>query len=306
MPIPDFQTLMLPLLQLASDGDEHTIRTAVEQLALEFKLSEDEKSELLPSGRQPIFYNRVSWAKVYLQQAGLLLSPRRGYFRISEKGLQILANKPKLINIKLLQTFPEFIESRAASKKEKDKQSEKGDNHHDGDFETPEERLENAYQRIRNELASDLLNHIKSCSPQFFERLVVELLVAMGYGGSRKEAGRAIGHSGDEGVDGIINEDRLGLDVIYIQAKKWGRTVGRPEVQGFVGALHGKRAKKGVFITTGTFSTDAMNYVSRIDPKIVLIDGQQLAEFMIDFGLGVTPVAAYEIKRIDSDYFDEG
>jgi restriction system protein len=307
MPIPDFQTLMLPLLQLASDGNEHIIREAGEQLATEFNLSEEEKSQLLPSGRQPIFYNRVSWAKVYLQQAGLLLSPRRGRFQISEKGQQVLANKPERINIKFLEAFPEFVESRSASKREKDKLAEKEiDNGRDSDHETPEERLENAYQRIRNELSSELLNHIKGCSAQFFERVVVELLVKMGYGGSRKEAGQAIGRSGDEGVDGIINEDRLGLDVIYIQAKKWEGTVGRPEIQKFVGALHGKRARKGVFITTGYFSADAIDYVSRIDPKIVLIDGQQLAELMIDFGLGVTPTASYEIKRIDADYFDEG
>lgn len=307
MSIPDFQTLMLPLLQFAADGHEHTIRAAVEQLALQFNLSEEEKSELLPSSRQPVFHNRVSWAKVYLQRAGLFISLRRGYFHISESGQKVLASKPEVINIRFLQKFPEFVEYRSASKKEKDKLIEKKDNNdHEGDFETPEEKLESAYQKIRNQLASDLLKQVKSCSPQFFERLVVELLVTMGYGGSRQEAGQAIGRSGDEGIDGIVNEDRLGLDVIYLQAKKWEKTVGRPDVQGFVGALHGKRAKKGVFITTGTFSTDARNYVSTIDPRVVLIDGQQLAEFMIDFGLGVTPVASYEIKRIDSDYFDEG
>lgn len=165
--------------------------------------------------------------------------------------------------------------------------------------------LESAHQQIRGDLATDLLKRIKADTPTFFERLVVELLVKMGYGGSRKEAGKALGKSGDEGIDGIINEDRLGLDTIYLQAKRWEGTVGRPEIQKFVGALHGKRARKGVFITTGKYSTEAREYVFNIDPKVVLIDGQELAELMIDFGLGVTTTATYEVKRVDSDYFGE-
>lgn len=303
MPIPDFQSLMLPLLRLAVDDIEHTIREAQAKLASELGLSEEEKSQLLPSSRQPVFYNRVSWATVYLQQAGLLVSPRRGCFQITERGRYVLKNNPERINIKSLEAFPEFVEARS-SRKERDRSAEKElDN---TDHETPEERLEDAYQKIRLGVAAELLNHVKGCSAQFFESLVVELLVRMGYGGSRKEAGQAIGGSGDEGIDGIINEDRLGLDVIYIQAKKWEGTVGRPEIQKFVGALHGKRAKKGVFITTGRFAADAIEYVLRIDPKVVLIDGRQLAEFMIDFGIGVTPMALYEIKRIDADYFGDG
>lgn len=302
MPIPDFQTVMLPFLEFASDGEEHTIRDANNHLAHTFDLTDDETKQLIPSGRQPTFYNRVSWAKIYLQQAGLLISPRRACFQITERGRQVLASKPERITIKLLETFPEFVESRSP-KKDKSKATVKEvDN---DDTETPEEKLEEAYLRIRTQLASELLDHIKRGSAHFFENLVVELLVKMGYGGSRREAGQAIGQSGDEGIDGIINEDRLGLDVIYIQAKKWEGTVGRPEVQKFVGALHGKRARKGVFITTSFFSADAIDYVSRIDPKVVLIDGRQLAELMIDFGLGVTPTVSYEIKRIDADYFDE-
>lgn len=305
MPIPDFQTLMLPLLQLAADGKEHLLRDARERLAIEFGLSEEERSRLLPSGRQPIFGNRVSWAKVYLQQADLLVSPRRGSFQISERGRAVLlAKRPDRITVKFLETFPEFVAARSSSKRERDKST--GREADADDHETPEERLEASHQRIRSELAVELLAHVRSSSAQFFERLVVELLVRMGYGGSRREAGQAIGRSGDEGIDGIINEDRLGLDVIYIQAKKWEGAVGRPEIQKFVGALHGKRARKGVFISTGSFSRDAMDYVSRIDPKVVLIDGQQLAELMIDVGLGVSPTASYEIKRIDADYFDEG
>ncbi len=301
MPIPDFQTIMLPLLKLASDGQEHTIREANNKLALEFGLSDAERSHLIPSGRQATFYNRVSWAKIYLQQAGLLISPRRACFQITKRGRQVLADKPDRITVKFLGTFPEFAESRS-SKREKNKSVERET---DDDHETPEEQLDNAYQRIRGQLVVELLGHVKSGSSHFFEQLVVELLVKMGYGGSRREAGQAIGQSGDEGIDGIINEDRLGLDVIYIQAKKWEGAVGRPEVQKFVGALHGKRARKGVFITSGAFSKDAIDYVAKIDPKVVLIDGQQLAELMIDFGLGVTPAVSYEIKRIDTDYFDE-
>ncbi len=302
MPIPDFQSLMLPVLQIASDGKEHTIRETEAKLAAEFALSDEEKSRPLASSRQAVFYNRISWAKVYLQQAGLIVSPRRGCFQISERGKQVLAQKPERISIKFLEAFQEFVESRT-SKKDRDKPVERDSEN--GDHETPEERLEDAYQKIRLGLASELLNHVKGGTAQFFEALVVELLVKMGYGGSRKEAGRAIGGSGDEGIDGIINEDRLGLDVIYIQAKKWEGTVGRPEIQKFVGALHGKRARKGVFITTGRFAGDAVEYVSRIDPRVVLIDGRQLAELMIDFGIGVTPTAVYEIKRIDTDYFSE-
>lgn len=302
MPIPDFQSLMLPVLRIASDGKEHTIRESEARLAVEFGLSDEEKARLLPSSRQAVFYNRISWAKVYLQQAGLIVSPRRGCFVITERGRQVLAQKPERINIKFLEAFPEFVDART-SKKDKDKPPER--DFENSDRETPEERLEDAYQKIRAGLAAELLNHVKGGSAQFFEELVVELLVKMGYGGSRKEAGRAIGGSGDEGIDGIINEDRLGLDVIYIQAKKWEGTVGRPEIQKFVGALHGKRARKGVFITTGRFAGDAIEYVSHIDPRVVLIDGRQLAELMIDFGIGVTPTAVYEIKRIDTDYFSE-
>jgi restriction system protein len=303
MPIPDFQTLMLPLLQLAADGQEYSIRDARETLADHFTLSPEEKAELLPSGRQPIFDNRVAWAKSYLQQAGILKPTRRAHFQITERGKQVLSERPSRIDIEYLERFPEFVEFRNGRKTTTPELplaalEEQGQS-------TPEETLEAAYQRIRNELAAELLKRVKGAPPEFFERLVVELLVNMGYGGSRRDAGKAIGRSGDEGIDGIINEDRLGLDMIYLQAKRWNGTVGRPEIQKFVGALHGKRAKKGVFITTGTFSSDAEEYASHIDPKIVLIDGNQLAELMIDVNIGVTKSSTYEIKRIDSDYFGE-
>ena len=303
MAIPDYQSLMLPLLSVAADGQVYSVREARERLAADLGLSDEERAELLPSGRQPVFGNRVSWAKTYLQQAGLLSAPRRAHFQITERGRQVLAENPTVIDAKLLDRFPEFVEFRTSGKKN-------GDDAGAAVVEmcesaTPEELLESAHQRIRGDLAGELLNRIKSESPTFFERLVVELLVKMGYGGSRKEAGKALGKSGDGGIDGIINEDRLGLDTIYIQAKRWEGTVGRPEIQKFVGALHGKRARKGVFITTSGYSSEAQDYVAHIDPKVVLIDGSELADLMIDFGLGVTTTAIYEIKRVDSDYFGE-
>ena len=273
---------------------------AREALAEQFRLTDAEKTALLPSGRQAVFTNRVAWAKVYLQRAALLDSPRRGHFRITERGRDVLRDPPERITVKYLERFPEFVGFRSMTKKEAAEP-----NAAETEGETPEEKLETAYQRLRSEMAADLLQRVKSCSSQFFERLVVEVLLKMGYGGSRREAGEAIGRAGDEGIDGIINEDRLGLDVIYLQAKKWEGTVGRPEIQKFVGALHGKRAKKGIFMTTGTFSSEAAQYVATIDPKVVLIDGEQLAEIMIDFNVGVSPMASYEIKRIDSDYFAE-
>lgn len=310
--IPDYQAIMLPLLKFASDGKEHSIEEAREKMASVFKLTDKDRKALLPSGRQTVFSNRVAWAKVYLHHAGALTSPRRAYFQISDRGTEILRENPPEINVKYLERYPEFVEFRTPDKKAgKVAEQAYGSGKelmsrlYGLETETPEEMLESAYQRLRADLIADLLVRLKSCSPQFFERLVVEVILKMGYGGSRKEAGEAIGTTGDEGIDGIINEDRLGLDVIYLQAKRWQGTVGRPEVQKFVGALHGKRARKGIFITTGTFSTEALDFVSQIESKVALIDGKQLAEMMIDSNVGVTPQAAYETKRIDSDYFDE-
>lgn len=303
MPIPDFQALMLPLLRAAADGKERSVSEVREQLAEEFDLSEEERSQPLPSGRQPVFSNRVAWAKVYLQQAGLLSPVRRGHFQISSRGLQVLQSPPERVDIRFLSQFPEFIEFRTPRGKSQDESSVSVVE--DQEPETPEETLEESYQKIRSGLISELLAKITDGTPQFLEKLVVELLIKMGYGGSRREAGQTIGRSGDEGIDGIISEDRLGLDMIYLQAKKWEGTVGRPEIQKFVGALHGKRAKKGVFLTTGTFSSEASSYAEHIDPKVVLIDGRQLAELMIDFDVGVTAIATYQIKRVDTDYFSE-
>jgi len=297
--IPDFQTIMRPMLELAADGKEHSIGEARERLAEEFGLTDEDRKLLLPSGKQSKFTNRVAWARVYLGQAGALESPKRGHFRISDRGRQLLKDIPGRITIKDLERFPEFQKFRATTKESEHVTTESSGG------QTPEELLEDAYQRLRSELAAELLKRVKDSTPQFFEQLVVELLLSMGYGGSRKEAGEAIGKAGDEGIDGIINEDRLGLDVIYVQAKKWEASVGRPEIQKFVGALHGRRAKKGVFITTSSFSADAREYVEKIDPKVVLIDGEQLSHLMIDFNVAVTPSATYETKRIDSDYFNE-
>lgn len=304
MSIPDFQTLMLPVLELAGGSSECALADIKRQLADRFNLTQEERDELLPSGRQRRFDNRVAWAKVYLEQAGLVHSPRRGRFVITPAGMELLGEGPQKIDIALLDRYEKFRDFRSASRKESQTAASEISLNPPVTA-TPEEELEAAYQSIRTELMSELLSKVKAGSPQFFESLVVELLLKMGYGGSRADAGKAIGASGDEGIDGIINEDRLGLDTIYIQAKRWAGTVGRPEIQKFVGALHGKRARKGVFITTGTFSAEAKEYVAHIDPRVVLIDGQELAEYMIDLNLGVTPRATFEIKRIDTDYFIE-
>jgi restriction system protein len=302
--IPDFQTLMLPLLTMGADGKEHPLLEAREVLASKFGLTEQERNELLPSGRQRRFNNRVAWAKVYLEQAGLVTTPKRGRFLITEAGRKVLLADPPKIDIGFLDQFDSFREFRGSGKKA-DSPSQEPPSTPDTGGATPEEQLEAAYQSIRTEVTSGVLSRVKSCSPQFFEKLVVELLLKMGYGGSLKDAGKAIGAAGDEGIDGIINEDRLGLDVIYIQAKRWEGTVGRPDIQKFVGALHGKRAKKGVFLTTSSFSAEARDYVSHIDPRVILIDGRLLAEYMLDFGLGVTSKATYDLKAVDTDYFVE-
>ncbi len=301
MAIPDYQTIMLPLLRLAGDGKTHTLREAVDSLADHFGLSEAELTSLLPSGKQPTFLNRVGWARTYIMKAGLLEAPRRAVFQITQRGLDVLKTNPEKINVKFLIQFPEFKSFRAlrhARESEEPAISPADEN-------TPEEALEESYGRMRANLETELLDRIKACSPSFFERLVVELLVKMGYGGTLRDAGQAIGRSGDGGIDGVIKEDLLGLDVVYVQAKRWDATVGRPEIQKFAGALQGVRAKKGVFITASEFSNDAHDYVSHIDSKIALIDGPQLARLMIDHGLGVSLVETYEIKRIDSDYFIE-
>lgn len=297
MPVPDFQSFFRPLLDLATDGEEHSIQEAREFIAKTMSLSEEDMKELLPSATQRKFDNRVAWAKSYFVQAKVLESSGRGYFKITPRGVELHKCGHKRIDIRILNQYPEFVEfhkGRATREEEVEPTSE-----------TPEETLQKSYESIRSDLASQIVQRIANNSPKFFERLVVDLMVAMGYGGSRADAGKSIGGSGDEGIDGIIKEDRLGLDAVYLQAKRWENPVGRPEVQKFVGALHGKRARKGVLITTGKFSGDAKRYVETIDPKVILIDGLMFAELMIDYGLGTTTTATFEIKRIDSDYFTE-
>jgi restriction system protein len=300
MAVPNFQEFFDPLLRFAADGEVHTVGEAREALANIMSISEEDRAELLPSGNQSKFDNRVAWAKSYFVQAKVLESPSRGRLKITVRGRDLLAQNHASITIETLEQYPEFYEFRYSRK---GKSAEKKVPVIQED-ETPEETLQKSYLSIRHDLANDLLQRIKDNSPAFFESLVVDLMIAMGYGGSRSDAGESLGKSGDEGIDGIIKEDRLGLDVIYLQAKRWEGTIGRPEIQKFVGALHGQRAKKGVFITTSSFSADARSYVKSIDPKVVLIDGHDLAEMMIDHGLGVSTVAAYEIKRVDMDYFE--
>jgi restriction system protein len=302
MPIPDYQTCMLPFLRFLEDGDEHSLREAEESLAAHFALTPAERAALLPSGQQGIFKNRIGWARTYLKKSGLLESPKRGIFKISDRGAQALAANPARIDVKYLEQYPEFIEFRDIPRPGRDAPEPA---EAITPKTTPEESIELAHQGLREQLAQELLSRILACSPTFFEQLVVELLVKIGYGGSRKDAGERIGQTGDGGIDGIIKEDRLGLDTIFIQAKRWQGSVGRPEIQKFVGALQGQRAKKGVFITTSSYTTEAMEYASRIDTKVVLIDGKQLARLMIDFDVGVSVSASYVVKRIDSDYFEE-
>lgn len=303
--IPDYQSIMFPLLKLVSDKKEYKYRELIENLALEFKLTDDERKELLASGNQPIFDNRVGWAKTYLKKAGLIDSPSRATFVITELGLKVLGKKPERIDAKYLRQFPSFLEFLHPDKNEVE--SEETGLSQETLSRTPEENLDKAYQQLRKSLASELLNKVIDLSSAFFERLVIDLLVKMGYGGSIKDAGKAIGKSGDEGIDGTIKEDKLGLDIIYVQAKRWkpGNVVGRPEIHKFVGALAGQGAKKGIFITTSSFTKEAIDYTPKNETKIVLIDGERLAQHMIDYNIGCTVQQIYELKRIDSDYFDE-
>lgn len=301
--IPDYQTVMLPILKITQDNKEHSFREIIEILAREYNLSDEDRKELLPSGTQPIFDNRVGWAKTYLKKAGLIDYPKRAYIKITERGTSILEEKPEKIDAKYLKRFEEFNEFQNLSNQ--DNTATENNEIIEYIDKTPEEVIESAHQSMKKSLAEELLDKVRNIEPTFFERLVVELLVKMGYGGSMKDAGKAIGKSGDEGIDGTIKEDKLGLDIIYIQAKRWkdGNTVGRPEIQKFVGALAGQGAKKGIFITASSFSKEALEYTPKNETKIILIDGIQLANLMIEYNLGVSIQQIYEIKKLDSDYF---
>ena len=304
MPIPDFQSLMRPLLEAHVDGKEHLNRDLVAHLGEQFNLTEEERREMLPSGGARLFDNRIGWAKSHITQAGLLISPRRAISVITDRGREALRLQPERIDLRVLNGFEEYREFRSRRKNAEDEETETSETEIQ-DAQTPEELLENAYLQVRRQIEAELLAQIKSAPPEFLERVVVDLVVRMGYGGSRKDAGEALGRSGDEGIDGIIKEDPLGLDIIYLQAKRWEGTVGRPEIQKFAGALQGQRARKGIFITTSTFSSDALEYTSRIETKIILIDGPRLAKLMFDHGVGVATASNYEVKRIDSDYFTD-
>lgn len=303
MPVPDYETLMLPLLRALADGAEHPVGPLRNTIASELKLTDQDRAELLPSGKQSVFDNRLGWAKTYLDKAGLVSSVRRGVYRITDQGRVALAEKPESLSKKYLERFESFrafansndVEDAVAAPEPVGAIP----------LQTPEEALDRAYKEIRRKVEADLLEAVGKASATFFEKLVVDLLVKMGYGGTVEDAGRALGRSHDGGLDGIIKEDHLGLDAIYVQAKRWQNTVGRPDVQAFAGSLEGERARKGVFITTSSYSNEAREYVKKIDKKIVLIDGRLLATLMADFGIGVNTVNTYEIVRVDGDYFTE-
>jgi restriction system protein len=305
MTIPDYQTVMLPLLQSISDGQEHSLKEAARQMAEYFKLTPEECEKRIPSGNSTYIKNRTGWARTYLKKAGLLHSPQRGAIQITDRGKELLSQNPLRIDNSLLEQYPEFIEFKNRSKP-KARGDSNGKTLSTSENETPEETIERSYTELRSQLADELLDQIKRGSPEFFEQLVVDVIVAMGYGGSHRDAAQATQKSNDGGIDGIIKQDRLGLDTIYIQAKKWdeNRVIHRPEIQKFAGALQGVRARKGIFITTSSFSEGACEYAETIDTRIILIDGLELCQLMIDYGVGVTPQRLYEIKDLDSDYFE--
>ncbi len=302
MAVPDFQSLMLPIVQIAADGQEHSSSEVSDLLAKLFTLTETDLRELLPSGKQSKYLNRVGWATTYLRKTKLLEATGRGKFRITERGQSVIRENLSRIDLKFLERYAELALFRGDPALE---QPTNGDTSTPVAVQTPREILEASYQFLRRELAQELLERIKQKPPVFFERLVVELLVAIGYGGSLKDAGQAVGRNGDGGIDGVIKEDRLGLDYIYIQAKRWEGTVGRPVVQAFAGALDEQKARKGVMITTSTFSQDARRFVERIERKIVLLDGEQFTQLMIEYNVGVAVEETYIVKKMDLDYFEE-
>lgn len=304
--IPDYQTIMLPLLKTMSDDKTHRLRELIEILQNHFHLSDSDKKELLPSGSQAIFDNRVGWAKFYLEKANLLKTEKRGSYRITDVGMKFLQSNPTELRTRDLEKFKAFNEFRQSigSKTETENLDNLSQENIDSN-KTPEEALEYAYLKLKNDLSRDLLDTIKSCSPSFFEKLVVDMLTKMGYGGSRKDAGKALGKTGDGGIDGIIKEDKLGLDTIYIQAKRWENIVPVREIRDFAGALLSKKARKGIFITTSSFPQSAYEFVNSIEHRIILIDGTRLTELMFEFNVGLSTQSTYDVKKIDSDYFDE-
>jgi restriction system protein len=298
MPIPDYQSLMLPVLRFAEDRKEHSLAEFRQRIATESRLSDEDLAERLASDSQTVFANRIAWAVQYLKAAAALKSVRRGIYQITDRGLALLKEKPPEINVRTLRQFPEFLEfhDKGATPVATTPSPETK--------ETPEESLEHSYQALREALATELLDTIKNGTPAAFEKIVVDLLVAMGYGGSVEDAGKAVGKSGDGGIDGIIKQDKLGLDFLYVQAKRWKDCVGSPEVMKFSGSLPKKHANRGVFITTSFFSKDALEYIEEMPQRIILVDGRRLASLMIEHNVGVAQAKTYTLKRIDQDYFE--
>jgi restriction system protein len=300
--VPDFQTLMRPLLEIVADGNEHPIHDVRTELAETFELTPDDLEEMLPSGRAKTFANRVGWAAAYLYQCGLLSRPRRAVYAITSRGRDVLEAHPDRVDLSVLREFPEFYEfARGRGRVHDPVTAPTG-----GEDVTPDERMQAANRELRAALAADLIDRVLAQSPAFFEQLVLDVLHRMGYGGERPDAVERLGQTGDEGVDGVIRDDTLGLEEIYVQAKRWARdrSVRRPDIQRFVGALQGQRAGKGVFITTSGFTPDAHEYAEHVVPRVVLVDGRELAQLMIDHGVGVSTVDRFEVKRVDSDYFE--
>lgn len=297
MAIPTYQDLLLPALQLLEDQVPRQVADIVDAAGDKFSLTVDERKKMLPSGQDLLFRNRVRWALFYLKKAKLVETVDRGIYHITNRGRELLSENPQDIVVKDLMRYAEFKEFI----KPKEEEIETDDSKESET--TPEEELERIFFRLQSSLSKEVLDTVKSVTPQQFEQLVVDLLLKMGYGGSRRDAGEAVGRTGDGGIDGIIKEDKLGLDLIYVQAKRWQNTVGRPDVQAFAGSLEGVRAKRGIMMTTSQFSGDALEYVNNIEKRIILIDGIRLAELMIEHDLGVSVVSSFTVKRIDSDYF---
>ena len=300
MTVPDYQTLMLPLLRLTQDGEDHKVSALVESLADVYDLSEEDRDKRFATD-QRVIYNRTHWAATYLVKAGLLTRAIRGSVLITDRGRAVLSQPPERIDVKFLKQYPEFVAFYVrTSTPGETVQPEIAP-------QDPEELLDITYAALRRAVEADLLDHVLGASPAFFEQLVLDLLVAMGYGGAQTEdAARHVGRSGDDGIDGVIDEDKLGLDAVYIQAKRWApdHAVRRPDLQAFAGSLEGQRASKGVFITTSRFTEEARQYTERISRRIVLLDGQALARLMYDHGIGVRNPRRYEVRRVDAAYFE--
>jgi restriction system protein len=305
MAIPDYQSLMLPVLKVAAMG-ETRVPAAADQIADALGLTEEEREEMLPSGKQRLLHNRVHWAKFYMSKAGLIESPKRGVFTASLAGKDLLASNPARIDVEVLKRIPAFSEfyNQTSPGTETAEPSEAIELSAASEA-TPEEQIDAASAVLAKALKAELLSRVLEQTPSFFERLIVELLVAMGYGGTHEDAARQLGKSGDGGVDGIIDEDRLGLDRIYVQAKRYavGSVIGRPELQGFVGSLVGLGAMKGVFVTTSSFSKQALAWVAGLQQRVILIDGDRLTELMTEYGVGVRVSRTVQVKRLDEDFF---